>query len=169
MVDFKNGKIICDNGLVIDKNLRHADILAAAWEEEQFFTRPSYFQGLTHVELRNATTGDGIEMLSFEIPDSGKITGYSIYPTECFYHRFLEPSERKIVRKKMEKWLQQHQRSAAPTQYPWGSVRIVDDQISGALHIAVGFSSMKSTYVQLKHRLRVLFPRLFRSKKKRRP
>ena len=169
MVDFKNGKIICDNGLVIDKHLRLADLLAAAWEEGQFFSRPSYYSGLTHVELYKVTSEDGIEMLSFEIPENGKITGYSIYPTACFYHRFLEPPERKNVRKKMEKWLQQHQRSAAPTKYPWGNVRIVDDQISGMLHIAVGFSSIKTTYVNLKHRLRVLFPRVFRSKKKRRP
>ena len=169
MVDLINGKIICDNGLVIDKHLRLADLLAATWEEEQFFTRPSYFQRLTHVELHNVTSGDGIELLSFEIPKDGKVTGFSIYPAECFYHRFLEPPERKIVQKKMEEWLLQHQKSAAPTKYPWGSVRIIDDQISGMLHIAVGFSSMKTTYVNLKHRLRVLFPRFFHSKKKKRP
>ena len=169
MVDFKNGKIICDNGLVIDKHLHLADLLAAAWEEGQFFSRPSYYSGLTHIELHNVTSADGIEVLSFEIPKNGKITGYSIYPTDCFPATFPEYDERKIIRKKMEEWLLQHQKSAESTKYPWGSVRIVDDQISGMLHIAIAFSSIRTRYVRAKHKLRVLFPRFFRSQKKRRP
>ncbi|MBQ8718180.1 MAG: hypothetical protein IJY66_02820 [Clostridia bacterium] len=118
MVDFKNGKIICDNGLVIDKHLHLADLFAATWEEGQFFSRPSYYSGLAHIELHNVTSADGIEVLSFEIPKNGKITGYSIYPTDCFPATFPEYDERIIIQKKMEEWLLQHQKAPNPPNTP---------------------------------------------------
>ncbi len=164
MIDFKSGKIICDNGLVIDKTSRHAHLLAAAWEERQFFTRPSYFPGYTHIELRGVTSEDGIEVLSFEIPKEGVITGCRIFPYECFPPTFPEHAERLIIRRKLEDWLLHHQKSAAPTKYPWGSVRIVDDALSGCLHIYVAFSSPAITRLHIKHNLRIFFQRLFRRK-----
>ncbi len=165
MVDFKSGKIICDNGLVIDKHLRHADLLAATWEEGQFFTRASYYPDHTHVELRNAMSEDGIQALHFEISTKGIVTGCSIYPSECLPTTFPEHAERLIIRKKMEEWLLHHQKSAAPTKYPWGSVRIVDDALSGRLDIYVAFSSPAIIARRVAHQLQFHFHRLLHKAK----
>ncbi|MBQ7338339.1 MAG: hypothetical protein IJW40_07790 [Clostridia bacterium] len=167
MVDFKNGKIICDNGLIIDKNLRHSDLLAAVWEEEQFFTRPSYFHDLTHVQLRHATSGDGIEVICFEIPADGIIGGCYIYPTDCLPATFPEPPERKMIRKKIEKWLLRHQWSAQSAAYPWGEVRLIDDEKSGNLCVAVSFKSPAITRRRIKHNLRILLHRVLHFKRPR--